>query len=167
MKIPLEDVILWLLIPFLNFIVWFYYGKTHTAIIVDCASSSTTANTANPDNAKNVDPLFSPQSLEQLLDQSLEQLAVEAAGTPCHEMTNSPLTCTYNTREAPKQMTVKFEETSKIDHWRSAKLAEMINMEILIKSNADTDTAVLYHTANTDCLTNDWHMIDMTALTCV
>ena len=168
MKIPLENLIYWFLIPFLNFIIWFYYGKTHTAIIVDCSSSSSSSNPTNPitDNTDTNDPLFSPQSLEQLLDQSLEQLAVEAAATPCHQLVTTPLQCTYSVKDAPKQMTVKFEETSDIDAWRSAKLAEMINMEILIKSYADTKTAVLYHTADRPCETYDVHWIDMHSDSC-
>lgn len=176
MKIPIQEIVLWILLPTMNFIIWFYLSHTGTLSIHSC-----------PDQTEQQLRRTSPQSLEQLLDMSLKQLAEESGGgsastqkDPCpvagskeeeKEETDddSVSNGSCNLRVpvgAASEYGIEFQDTMEFEKFRAEKLASM-TQDILLKTYAGTDTAILHRKKDTECQTIDLHMADRQPDTCL
>lgn len=144
MRIPLQEIVVWIVLPFLNFLLWFYFSHTRSLNEYHCAKVSLQANS---------------KSLEQLLDQSIKQLAQEAAAVPCHEREDTMPQCSLRVSHAKRKFGIKFEDTMKFEQFRAEKLASM-TVDILLKTYLGTDTAVLYQDSRVPCQTIEHHMSD-------
>lgn len=194
MKVNLQELILWVLLPFLNFIIWFYLAHTgsffHT---VDCP----------------VTPVAT-SSLQTLLDQSQQELIVQAlaAGVvidPNQSPLNGKKKCpkklkkssslrgkeTTSTTASVQQVAssgvgqchpisvkektgrqyVTFEDTMEFEKYRAERLASM-TVEILLKTYTDDHTTILHRDDSDEdqigtCETVDHHMIGMQQENCL
>lgn len=150
MRIPIEEFLLWVVLPFLNFAIWFYLS--HSGSFHHCDPTKQLVN--------------SPMSLERLLDQSLEQIAKETAAVPCAEhVSEYSKQCNLRVSQATDKFKLEFEDTYKFDKFRANKLASM-TVDILLKTYSGTDTAVLKKESDEECQTMDIHMIDSHPDTC-
>lgn len=176
MKLPIQEFVLWVLLPALNFIIWFYLSSTGTLSIHSC-----------PDLTEQQLRQTSPQSLEQLLDLSLHQLAEESLTSPdAKKLNKQPCLTEKSTSEetdadddensakkchlelhanAAADYHVEFQDTMEFEKFRAEKLASM-TQDILLKTYAGTDTAILHRNKNVPCQTLDVHMSDRHPDTC-
>lgn len=125
----------------------------------------------------------STQSLEELLDLSMKQLAEEAAASPTSSLSkpcvhkpenqnseaektaadddssNSNACHSQVSPHASSKYHVEFQDTMEFESFRAAKLASM-TQDILLKTYAGTDTAILHRNKDSECQTLDVHMAD-------
>jgi hypothetical protein len=105
MRIPIQELILWILLPFLNFIIWFYVSHTGSLHLQQTSSCSTTNNNGGNRDIASADRLrggttttttaarieTSAQSLEKLLEQSKQELNEELRKSMCLKKKNDRL----------------------------------------------------------------------------
>lgn len=170
MRIPLQEIILWVLLPFLNFLVWFYVSHTGSlplspSLLCGSRPRSRTAvggDTNGVSGAQGLrsrqqapSPSLSAHSLEALLAQSQAELDREARKTRCRRKhaanthtdahTDAHAAHRKNTCSPPPprgRNAVRLQDTMDFEQWRRDRLASM-TVEIILKTYTDDDTVVL------------------------
>jgi hypothetical protein len=167
MKLPIQEAVLWVLLPVMNFTIWFYLSNTGLlSIHSDC-----------PNPLEEQLRKTSPHALEQFLDLSLHQLAQESAASPeaqarvpClqkiatgkhgdDEQSGSNTCHLQIPPHAADVYRLEFQDTMEFEKFRAEKLASM-TQDILLKTYAGTDTAILHRSKEAECETMDVHMTD-------
>ncbi len=172
MRIPIQELILWILLPFLNFIIWFYVS--HTTSLhqkqTECPTKLQGFDSLRGSGGSTISKLeASAQSLEKLLEQSKQELNEELRKSMCLKKKNDRLagktnsfsesdqhqtkngeedigaTCQpLNVNKAKGRNYVTFEETMEFEKWRRDRLASM-TVEIILKTYTDDETAILHY----------------------
>ena len=165
MKINLQEIILWVLLPFLNFMIWFYLAHTGNFIHpVECpmtpiATSSLQTlldqsqkellaqaiaagggNLVNSDISNNI--LINPQS-NKCVKKTKLKTSTEDTSSHVSESSESASCKPLSMSEKTGRLYVTFEDTMEFEKYRSERLASM-TVEILLKTYTDDDTAILH-----------------------
>jgi hypothetical protein len=179
MKVPIQEIIYWVLLPLLNFLFWYYFG--HMKILSTSCSSlfPNRMNLQQPSASDN-----SPKSLEKLLQESIEELKkdcekqrqykrLEKKGSSSHSSSSG--TCQVPTMsQAKHKVSVKTEPTMEFEKYRGEKLASM-TVDILLKTYSDSYTTILLldneekkpFSSAESCQSFDHHMIAHYTTTCL
>lgn len=175
MRIPLQEIILWVLLPFLNFLVWFYVSHTGSLPLSPsllCGSRTRTGGTSASTNgvsgaqglrSRESSPSLSAESLEALLAQSQAELDREARKTRCRrkDSENTHTTNTHNSHTVARAHTqntcsapppkgrnaVRLQNTMDFEQWRRDRLASM-TVDIILKTYTEDETVVLSYDHN-------------------
>lgn len=197
MKVPIQEIIYWILLPLLNFLLWYYFGHiqilsaTCESLLLLSSSSSSSSSTSSTSqqslrqssSVKSSSSSSSSKSLEDLLQESLEELHKDcekqheiekqqilssvcqppqlSRGNPS-DSSNKKTTGTGTTVPIMKK-SFAHEDPRAFEYFRNEKLASM-TVEFLIKTYTDDDTIILIHDKNSgkttkDCITMDVHTI--------
>eukprot|EP01031_Cornospumella_fuschlensis_P023523 gene23523-28529_t len=127
--------IYWVILPFLNFLLWFYLGKTRLLDHNAPCSSPPTNNSPETD------------SLKQILEASLLELQAETRAQPCAAVEASQSinvqTCSPPTpTDIENRMHVQLVETNEFDKYRTGRLASM-TLDIVLQTYTSQDTIVV------------------------
>jgi hypothetical protein len=158
MKVPIQEIIYWILFPLLNFLFWYYFG--HMKILnTSCDSLRTSSNAVRK-----------PQdnSLEKLLQDSIEQLKEDCERQRKYELEERSFAAKQcqapSTKDYDHKLSLIMEDTKEFERIRTKKLASM-TVDILIRTYVDADTAILIldsegkATSIDSCTTIDHHTI--------
>jgi hypothetical protein len=158
MKVHLSLLVYWGIIPFINFIFWFYLSKTQFLSNTQCATLSDQPVHAQVE-----------QSLEAMLEQSRLELEAETQARPCElvdvdSSTNTATECNHRVPIDHNEYFVTLEETYAFETYRTEQLASMA-MDLVLKTYTDDDTLVLHYRGNKvsndndECQSIDHHML--------
>eukprot|EP01040_Poterioochromonas_malhamensis_P006286 gene6286-6766_t len=154
MKVPLQEIIYWILLPLLNFLFWYYFG--HMSVLTTPCEQQ-----IYPNSLKQEKQLLA-ESLEELKKDCEKQKELKRL-----ERTESgkSLFCSKNNDPTTnkRKVSITLEETVEFEKYRKAKLASMTDdISIHIYSNSMTAVAILNTEEVSDsrsCQSLDHHMI--------
>jgi hypothetical protein len=149
----------------MNFVIWLYLSKT------GLLSTHAECSSLKDEQLRKT----SSQPLEQLLDLSLHQLSQESAASPTAQTKCRPKPTIAQNQDdeqfdrntchlqvpphAIDAYRLEFQDTMEFEKFRVEKLASM-TQDILLKTYAGTDTAILHRNRDAQCKTMDVHMTD-------
>jgi hypothetical protein len=153
MKVPLQEIIYWILLPLLNFLFWYYFG--HMSVLTTPCEQQIYPNSLKQE--------------KQLLAESLEELKKdcekqkELKRLERTESGKSLFCSKSNDPTNKRKVSITLEETVEFEKYRKAKLASMTDdISIHIYSNSMTAVAILNTEEVSDsrsCQSLDHHMI--------
>jgi len=161
MKVPLQEIIYWILLPLLNFLFWYYFG--HMSVLTTPCEQQIYPNSLKQE--------------KQLLAESLEELKKdcekqkELKRLERTESGKSLFCSKSNDPTNKRKVSITLEETVEFEKYRKAKLASMTDdISIHIYSNSMTAVAILNTEEVSDsrsCQSLDHHMIAHYPTTCL
>lgn len=152
MKVDLLLFLYWVMIPFINFLVWFYLSKTHFFSPLSSCPGQLEAHAAVPQDS----------SMKSMLEHSKLELQAESLSQPCDAA--SPIMqpkCPAMTQADKSSYSVTLENTMDFEAYRRQRLASM-TMDLVLQTYTDQDTLVLSYGAGKqpDCQHLDHHFLD-------
>jgi len=144
MRLQIADLILWTLLPVLNFFLFIYVGTITSPTISTCDSDRTSDGIVKRSN----------DAMEELLLESLQELEEEQE---CEQQRTNM--CSPSVKDATSGVPIlELRETFTFEEWRAERLASM-DMDLLLDTYMrDSKTAVL-KLGNGSCLSIDEHII--------